>query len=268
MALRRPDALRGRRVRTCGSERRRQTHTHGDQKVCAGIITPRKRHRRLCYAHGSLHSHSQKTSRSSFLSSSLSEPGFASVLTLRGSLSKEALGWSPAFSPAVLTLSSLFLSAELVILLGKDWLVMQRPFMPSSSQPRRYVPGIDLLWLIPLTLHYITVAEENAHERRPCGKTAPRSRASLWEQMGYRARQQLALCTERGSKSYRLPFISTTNTMLHFPFKTKKTCCYMSCGKTNVDVSYSRSTKIKSLQKYTCPTMAKESLVSCHLTST
>lgn len=60
------------------------------------------------------------TRRSSLLSSPLSDPGFASVLTLHVSFSKEALGLSPAFSPAaVKTLSSLFLPPELNILLGK-----------------------------------------------------------------------------------------------------------------------------------------------------
>lgn len=67
-----------------------------------------------------VHTHSHKTRRSSFLSSSLSEPGFASVLTLHASFSKEALGLSPAFSPAaVKPLSSLFLPPEPNILLGK-----------------------------------------------------------------------------------------------------------------------------------------------------
>lgn len=129
--------MRGRRVCTCGTvkegggggmtgagrltekgERERES-----AKVFVGIITLhewRARHRRLCYAHRSLHNHSHKTHRSSFLSSSLSGSGFASVLTLHVSFSKEALGLSPVFSPAaVKTLSSLFLPPELNILLGK-----------------------------------------------------------------------------------------------------------------------------------------------------
>lgn len=119
------------------------------------------RRRRTCYARSSpLHAHSHKTRRSSFLSSSLSEPGFASALTLHASFSKEALGLSPAFSPAaVKPLSSLFLPPEPSILLGKDGLFMgdatgappprfffccfcsPLSFMSSSSRPERYTGG-------------------------------------------------------------------------------------------------------------------------------
>lgn len=83
------------------------------------------RRRRTCYARSSaLHAHSHKTRRSSFLSSSLSKPWFASALTLHASFSKEALGLSPAFSPAaVKPLSPLFLPPEPNILLGKHGLL-------------------------------------------------------------------------------------------------------------------------------------------------
>lgn len=82
------------------------------------------RRRRTCYARSTaMHAHSHKTRRSSFLSSSLSKPWFASALTLHASFSKEALGLSPAFAPAaVKPLSSLLLPPEPNILLGKHGL--------------------------------------------------------------------------------------------------------------------------------------------------
>lgn len=162
MALRQLDAVRGRLVCTCGTVRREEAAVWEWQagrqrgrerereraKVFVGIITLHEwwaRHRRLCYAHSSLHTHSHKTHRSSFLSSSLSDPGFASVLTLHESFSKEALGLSPAFSPtAVKILSSLFLPPKLSILLGKDWLVMQRFFFFFLCL---YQVGSDVTWL-------------------------------------------------------------------------------------------------------------------------
>lgn len=108
-----------------GRQKEREVEVERErEKVFAGIITPherRARHRRLSYARSGPRAHSLNTHRSSFSSSPLSAPGFASVLTLRVRSSKEALGTSPAFSPAaVKTLSSLFLPPDLNILLGKD----------------------------------------------------------------------------------------------------------------------------------------------------
>lgn len=111
---------------TCGTEREGVTGGEkGSAKVFAGLITLHEwyaQHRRICYAHGSLHTHTHKSRRSSFLSSSLPDLGFASVLTLHLSFSKEALGLSPAFSPAaVKPMSTHFLPFKLNILLGKVW---------------------------------------------------------------------------------------------------------------------------------------------------
>ena len=79
-------------------------------------------HKRIGYAQSSLHIHTHTSRRSSFLSSSLPDLGFASVLTLHESFSKEALGSSPAFSPAAVeAMSTLFSTSKLNILLGKDW---------------------------------------------------------------------------------------------------------------------------------------------------
>lgn len=96
------------------------------------------RRRRTCYARSSaLHAHSHKTRRSSFLSSSLSKPWFASALTLHASFSKEALGLSPAFSPAaVKPLSSLFLPPEPNILLGKHGLLWCWSDATGAPPPR------------------------------------------------------------------------------------------------------------------------------------
>lgn len=174
MALRQLDAVRGRLVCTCGTVRREEAAVWEWQagrqrgrerereraKVFVGIITLHEwwaRHRRLCYAHSSLHTHSHKTHRSSFLSSSLSDPGFASVLTLHESFSKEALGLSPAFSPtAVKILSSLFLPPKLSILLGKDWLVMQRFFSFFCAFIKSVLTLHDWKWP-PLKMRSISI---------------------------------------------------------------------------------------------------------------
>lgn len=142
-------AVRGRRVSTCGARRGgREAGWEGGRETeqrCSAATVKRHgrshaRRRRTCYARGSpLHAHSHKTRRSSFLSSSLSKPGFASVLTLHASFSKEALGLSPAFSPAAVEpLSSLFLPPEPNIVLGKDVLGVcvcggEYPLLDSSS---------------------------------------------------------------------------------------------------------------------------------------
>lgn len=50
----------------------------GERKVFAGLITPHEwqaQHRRICYARSSLHTHTHKSRRSSFLSSSLPDRG-------------------------------------------------------------------------------------------------------------------------------------------------------------------------------------------------
>lgn len=149
-------AVRGRSVRACGArkevgreagwEEGRRGEREREQRCLVAKVTRHEwrhaRRRRTCYARSSaLHAHSHKTRRSSFLSSSLSKPWFASALTLHASFSKEALGLSPAFSPAaVKPLSSLFLSPEPNILLGKHELLWCRgdahwrsPSAPSSS---------------------------------------------------------------------------------------------------------------------------------------
>lgn len=99
------------------------------------------RRRRTCYARSSaLHAHSHKTRRSNFLSSSLSKPWFASALTLHESFSEEALGLSPAFSPAaVKPLSSLFLPAEPNILLGKQGLLRGWGDATGAPPPRFFL---------------------------------------------------------------------------------------------------------------------------------
>lgn len=136
----------------------------------AGLITLHEwyaRRRRICYAHGSLHTHAHKSRRSSFSSSSLPDLGFASVLTLHVSSSKEALGLSPAFSPAaVKAMSTHFLPFKSNILLGKVWV----------SDATTHTHSLSLAPFFSFFLPFSTFHQVNSDEWKspPCARNLPR----------------------------------------------------------------------------------------------